>query len=208
MIGLIWVALIAGIVWSYRRKKAQRDAERATQFDVLYTDLKLNRGAAAPAPVVDAPAAALPVTTAPAPESVGEYCRKPRLLGQPDALLYFLFRTGLPDHEILANVPLCDVVEVADSLRSFEREQKVRRLAQIRLDLVVCTRQLEVMAVVMISRDGLQDAAQAENTRFAGQCLRTAGIRLIRVDRTALPRHHQVRDMVYGSAGQANGPGT
>lgn len=202
VIGLIWVALIAGIAWSYRRKKAQRNAERAKQFEALYADLKVNRGAAAAAPVATVPEAPPPVTTAPAPAPVpvAGYCRKPRLLGQPDTLLYFVFRSGLPDHEIFANVPLGDVVEIADSLRGYEREQKARRLAQFKLDLIVCTRQLEVIATVMVSRDGPQDAAQAENARFTEQCLQAAGIRVIRVEPAALPRHHQVRDLVYGTA--------
>jgi len=202
LIGLIWIALIAGIVWSYRRKRTQHDAERARQFDVLYADLKLNRGggAAEPsavAPVAIAPPAAVPVIPAPAARAP-EYSRKPRLLGQPDAMLYLVFRTGLPDHEIFAHVPLEDAIEIADSLHGYERDQRARRLARLRVDLIVCNKQFEVVAAVTLSRDGEQDPEQVENARFIEQCLRAARIRVIRIGRAALPRHHQVRELVYG----------
>ncbi len=203
VIGLVWIALIVGIVWSYRRKRARLDAERAKQFSELYADLKVNRSAggaiATPAAAPTAsPVAAAPVTPAPAP--VSEYERRPRLLSQPGGLLYFVFRTGLPDHEIFANVPLGDAVEISDARPGFEREQKARRLAQLKLDLVVCTRQLDIVAAVMLNRDEVEDPAGSENARFSEQCLRAAGIRVLRVDAKALPRHHQVRELIYGSA--------
>jgi hypothetical protein len=199
VIGLVWVALILGIVWSYRRKRARLDAERAKQFNHLYADLKLNRGAAAVAAPASVPAGIVPEAAA-APALVSEYDRRPRLLTPHGALLYFVFRTGLPDHEIFANVPLGDAVEISDSRPGFEREQKARRLAQLKLDLIVCTKQLEIMAAVMLNRDESLEPAQADNDRFTEQCLRAAGIRVLRVDAKALPRHHQVRDLVYGTS--------
>ena len=200
VIGLVWVALIVGIVWSYRRKRARLDAERARQFSELYADLKVGR---APSDVVTA-AAAQPVAPAPSPPAaaapVSEYERRRRLLTQSGGLLYFVFRTGLPDHEIFANVPLGDAIEISDTRPGFEREQKARRLAQLKLDLVVCTRQLEIVAAVLLNRDEAEDPAGFENARFSEQCLRAAGVRVLRVDARALPRHHQVRELVYGSA--------
>jgi hypothetical protein len=201
LIGLVWIALLIGIVWSYRRKKARLDAERAKQFSELYADLKLRRGDADAAPAPVAPAAAAPQPekpSAPPEPPVSEYTRKPRLLGRAGGVLYLVFRTGLPDHEIFANLPLGDAVDIAESRPGFEREQKARRLAQLKIDLVVCTRQLEIVAAVMLNRYEL-DPADAQNDRFTEQCLRAAGIRVLRVDAKALPRHHQVRELVYGS---------
>ena len=199
IIGFVWIALIIGIVWSYRRKRARLDAQRAKQFSELYADLKVNRGASAPGATLPLPGSAPAAAQSPPPEPAEEFARRTRLLSQPGALLYFVFRTGLPDHEIFANVALGDAVEISESRPGFEREQKARRLAQLRLDLVVCTRQLDIVAAVLVNRDELQDPAQAENERFTVQCLRAAGIKLVRVDARALPRHHQVRELVYGS---------
>lgn len=131
---------------------------------------------------------------------------KQRLLPQAEALLYYVFRTGLPDHEIFASLTLADVIDVAPALRGYEREQKMRKLAQQRLDLVVCTKQLEIVAAVIVNKAA--DAAPADHARLAEECLQIAGIRLVRVDPAAPPRHQQVRELVYGAAdpGAAQSP--
>jgi hypothetical protein len=195
VIGLIWVALLAGVIWTYNRKQRERGAERAKQLAVLLSDLKAN-----PNPVAviagGAAAPAAPVLAAPAP--VTGLSKKQRLLPPAGALLYYVFRTGLPDHEIFAGLTLADVIDIAPVTRGYEREQMARKLAQQRLDLVVCTKQLDVIAAVIINNAA--DATQAGNSRFAEDCLRTAGIRLVRIDPAAPPRHQHVRELVYGAA--------
>lgn len=197
VIGLIWVALVIGVIWAYRKKREKRELARAGQLEALLSELKGNRDPLAErASTALAPAAAtVPAGAAPGPE----LSKKQRLLPPAEALLYYVFRTGLPDHEICAGLTLADVMDVAPTVRGYAREQTARRLAQQRLDLVVCTKQLEVVAAVVISRAA--DAAPAGNARFAEECLQTAGIRLVRIDPAAPPRHHEVRALVYGGAG-------
>jgi len=197
VIGLIWIALIAAIIWQYRSRRAQREIVRAQQLDALLTDIKSLGAGAAPALE---PATAVSARAAVAP-AAREYTRKARLLGQPGAFLYFLFRTGLPDHEIFANVPLADAVEIDGSLQGYDREQKARRLTELKLELVVCNRQLEVVAAVVFTRNEPQEPAALQRVAFIGECLRTAGVRLVRIDRRALPHHRQVRELVYGPPG-------
>ncbi|MBI4189819.1 MAG: DUF2726 domain-containing protein [Betaproteobacteria bacterium] len=192
VIGLIWIALIAGIIWSYQKKKARHDVERASQFDQILTELKRDRGAATAG-------TAGGVQSVAAPAAVPDYSKRERLLAQPDALLYYVLRTGLPDHEIFAHLTLADLVEVTPAVRGYERDQKIRRLSQQRFDFVVCTRQFEVVAVMLVNRGAVPDAAQVENARFAEECLQAAGIRLVRIDAAAPPRHHEVRALVYGA---------
>lgn len=197
LIGLVCLALIAGMIWSYNKKREKREAERAMQAAELLAALKGTRD-----PVADTAADAVtPAAVVPATTPTPELRKKQRLLQQSKALLYYLFRTGLPDHEIFANLTLADVIDVAPTAQAYEREQKTRRLAQLRLDFVVCTKQLEVIAAVVISNNASPDAAQAENSRFTEECLRIAGIRLVRIDAAAPPRHHQVRELVYGATG-------
>ena len=199
---LVWLALIAGVIWFYQRKLRSREAERNRQYDVFLTEVKRG-GAPATAgvnPVAaqnGAAAVARPGTPSTVAPPVAEFARKERLLPQPQALLYYVFRTGLPDHEIFAGLTLADVIDVAPSVAGYEREQKARRLARERLDLVVCSKQLEVVAAVMVANRAA--AAQPADADFAAQCLQTAGIRLVKVDAAALPRHQQVRDLVYGA---------
>ena len=99
--------------------------------------------------------------------------------------MYFVFRTGLPDHEIFANLTLADLIDIEPAVQGYEREQKARRLAQQRLDLVICTKQLEVVAAVLFESGMNADAAQADNAGFTELCLQATGIRLLRIDAAA-----------------------
>jgi hypothetical protein len=197
VIGLIWLLLIAGIFWSYKKKRRQRDAESARKMSALLAELRLNPDpAASTAPGVDTQIREAVLE----PALVREFGRKARLLSQSEALLYFVFRTGLPDHEIFANLTLADVIEIAPAVRGYEREQRARKLTQQRLDFVVCTKQLAVIAVVLCGKHRVADGMTSDNARFVEACLQSAGIRLVCIDPGALPRHHQVREMVYGIA--------
>jgi hypothetical protein len=195
---LIWIALVVGIFWAYGRKRGRVGSKRAAELSALIAEAKMNTRAAPDAQ----PVAAEPVLHSLVAAPTNRYCRRPRLLSQADALLYLLFRTGLPDHEVFANVTLADVIEPAPALRGFERDQLARKLAQHRLNVVICNKQLEVVAVVEFMPGAQADAAQAESLRYLESCLNAAGIRFVRVDAAALPRHHQVRALVFGETTQ------
>jgi hypothetical protein len=192
LIALVWLALVAGIFWAYGKKRRRASSERAKELGALIAEAKL--GARATPDPQPQPAAAAVATTVPPVAAANSVMRKPRLLVQSDALLYLLLRTGLPDHEVFANLTLADVVEPAAALRGYEREQIARKLALHRLSMVVCTKQLEIVAVVM----SLANATAPDGDAYVEACLNGAGIRLVRVDATALPRHQQVRALVYG----------
>ena len=188
---LIWFAAVAGIVWAYRRKRQRLAAARDRQAAALLAEFKVRPGLAA-GNTVDGQAAKMPLTP-----PVRTFSRKPRVLPQSAALLYYVFRTGLPDHEILAGLALSDLIDAETATPGYDREQTARRLANCRLDLVVCTKQLEVVAVVMLGAGTGADAGHAENSRFASECLQSAGVRTLHIDSRAPPRHHQVRDLIY-----------
>lgn len=199
VITLAWIALVAGIFWAYRRKQAKLEAEREKQFTKIINEVKADPAVAVvaaepalpPVPLV----AVVPPTTQRAP--VADCSGRPSLLPQPHALLYFILRTGLPDHEIFANLALADVLDLGSSLQGYDREQKTRSLAQLKVDFVVCTRKLEVVAAIIIG-DAAPALASIDKPGLTEQWLKAAGVRSVRIDRTALPRHHQVREMVYG----------
>lgn len=198
VIGLIWLALIVGIFWAYRKKREKHASARAKQLDALFSELELNPDLARGT----TPGVATPIAVAQTNSlAVPEFGKKQRLLQQVEALVYYVFRAGLPDHEIFAHLTLADLVDIEPTLRGYEREQKARRLAQQRLDLVICTKQLEVVAVVVVNKGAASDTAQPGNARFVEDCLQTAGIRLVRIDPATPPRHHQVRDLVYAKNG-------
>jgi hypothetical protein len=104
----------------------------------------------------------------------------------------------LPDHEVFAWLRLADIVELAPGKAGYDAVQRLRRLTQQRVDFVVCNRKLEIVAAIVIDRAGPTDAAQIEGRRLIEESLRTAGVRLVRIDAAAPPRHQQVRALVYG----------
>jgi hypothetical protein len=195
VIGFIWLAMIAGVIWSYHKKQQKREAEHAKRLSALlaYTQLKPD------SPAADSGVNAATVARSSPP--LPEFCKKLRLLPQTKALLYYVFRTGLPEHEIFANLTLADLVELESepAARSYEREQKVLRLTRERVDFVICTKQLEVVAAILLDRVAAPDAVQAGNARFAEECLHSAGIRLVRINPAAPPRHYEVRKLIYGA---------
>src|SRR6185295_11525104 len=95
LIGLVWIALIAGMVVLYNRRQRRRNAAQAEKIAALLADLKA--GAATAMKTV--PAAAAPAAPT-APAALAQFTKKRRLLPQSTALVYYIFRTGLPDHEI------------------------------------------------------------------------------------------------------------
>jgi hypothetical protein len=187
---LIWIASVAGIFWAYGRKRRQASSARAKELTALLVEAK-NAGRI---PADGAPPGAAPVVKPVAAAQAETFTRRDRLLGKADAWLYLLFRTGLPDHEIFANVALSELLDPAPELRGIDREQRLRKLGQTFLNIVVCNKQLEIVAVVLYPA---ADAQAAEAQRYAEYCLGAAGIRLVRIDPAALPRHHQLRALVY-----------
>jgi len=184
LVGLVWIALVAGIIWYYNNKKAKRDAAREQKLGLLLSELK--RGGA-PSPALAANAA----VTAPAPVPI-RFAKKPRLLAPNNVLIYYVLRAGIPDHEVFANLLLGDLMVV--STPGYEAEQKMKRLATTRADFIVCNKQMEIVAVVLIA-----GSAAAAETSLIEECLQSAGIRLLRIDPAAAPKHTQVRALIYGS---------
>ena len=185
LVGLAWIALIVGVIVMYNRKQRQRNAGREEKLAALMAELKSSPVAANTQPAV-APAVAVPGAAR------AEFRKKERLLPQPTALLYYVFRTGLPDHEIFTGLTVADVLDTDPATLA---SGKAGKLMAQRLDLVVCTKQLEVVAGVVIG-GGEVIGGGAD---YVGECLRGAGIRIVRVDPKAAPRHHQVRELVYGT---------
>jgi hypothetical protein len=184
-VGIIWFAAMVWIISRYSRKQRQRTSERAQHMEQLLVELKSN---------VKADAAAAEAAIAPDITLTSQFRRRPRLLPPPAALLYYVIRTGMPDHEIFAGVALDEVVEINSAGAGEQREAIQRKLAGQRLDFVVCTKQLEVVAAVMLSAGN----SPTDGSRFVETCLAAAAVRLVRIDPAAPPRHQQVHALMYG----------
>ena len=165
LILLVGAGVTAAFVWDFRRKAAAREAASKKRFD----DIFLARPAAAPP--ADAPPSAPPTSGTPLPVAPPQ-ARAPavgaappardRFLGQRETLFYRLLKAGIPDHEIFANVGLASVV-------GGRTEQEARRLAQYRLDFVVCDKSMCIVAVIEIEAAG--GAQGVGEQRFVADCL-------------------------------------
>jgi hypothetical protein len=195
---LFLLAVAGGVgfsVWNYRRKAAASKAARDARFEQIFK-AKAAAGAASNLPVVSPPESAIramPVAQAAASISPP----RDRFLGQSETLIYYLLKTGVPDHEVFANATLASVVGAPGNGR--DREQ-VRRLSQYQLDFVVCDKSMRVVAVVDV--ESAAGAATAGDQSFKTDILRQAGIRVVRVNPAAPPRRERIRALISGEPPQ------
>jgi len=117
--------------------------------------------------------------------------RKPFLAG-PNRLLYLVLKIGLPDHLIFANVRLADLVRVVNPAAT---PQARAQLAQTRMDFLVCSADLRVVALLDIT-DGNR-ADDVLKCQLEAQ-LTSGGCRYLRVTPNAIPKPAQVRALICG----------
>lgn len=200
LIGLLMGAAIVVIVlaawyqWHQRIKggnggllsgKSNRPpAEDLEAFIAAYRRGEVNP--AAMAPTTPAGPAAPPQAAAPVPATtaagVQSPARREAFLSGPARVVYLSCRAGLRDHHCFANVRLQSLCtgQVAPALQSAS------------VDLLVCDAALAIVAAIDIATDAppLSDAAKAE-------CLRTLGIRHLKLSPKALPRPDELRNLLY-----------
>jgi uncharacterized protein DUF2726 len=194
---LVWLYLvlvlapalaIGYLVWNYQRKTALRNAERADRLRALVGAGRLDG------------ATGLPETTRPTPATVlpsAPYALRERVLTPPQTLLYYLLRTGLPEHVVFAQVPLASVLEPDARLVGFARNEQSRKLLEYVLDFVIADKSLRPLSAVVL-RDGTVRSAGAETVQPAGW-LEAAGMKYVELDSAALPRKEAIRALVLSS---------
>lgn len=185
-LALIPVLLLGYVLWTYQRKAAEKEEASKERMVLLMGEgqREANRGTFV-----------VPPSEEPAPARKGPgWIARERFLSKPEAVVYYLLKTALRrDHEIFVHVGLPAVVTLGDNLPSFERDQLLRRIAQHDLTFVVCDKTLQVIAVVELA-----DYASGPDAQVKAECLKSAGVRLIRVDPSALPPRDAIRALVYG----------
>lgn len=179
LIVLAPVIAIPVLWWNYRRKLAQKEELAGARWERLVSTAK--SGDADPQPAAVAPL----------------YQRRERLLDPAQTLAFLLLKQGLPDHEILAGVVLSELLELPPDAGDAGREQRRRQLAQHRVDFVVCSKSMQpLVAVDLIDHEA--PAALTAAPDFKSQCLHQAGVRHVRLLRSALPPRRDIRAHVLG----------
>jgi hypothetical protein len=190
MIALWYLLVLAPFVavpilwWNYRRKVAEREHVASARWGNLASAARTGATVAEDPPQ-------------PAPAVQPRYARRERLLDPVQTLLYYLLKNGLPDHEVMPQVGLAQLLDVPGTAGGGERDLRLHGLAQHRVDFVICNKALQPVAAI----DLLEHEAPAALTAapdFKSQCLAQAGIRHLRLVRTALPKRQDVRALVLG----------
>jgi len=187
LVALVPFALLGYVLWAYHRKAAEKEAASQERLALLMVESQRGASLEEAEPGAAPPAKVEPIRQAPA------WAPRERFLSQAEAVVYYLLKSALRrDHEIYVHVALAAVVTVGGTIPGFEREQRLRRLAQQELDFVICDKNLRVVAAVELK--GVDTAAEME---LKAECLKSADIRLIQLDPAALPRRDAIRDLVY-----------
>jgi hypothetical protein len=193
---LLWSSpfiAIAFIVWHYRRQTAMREAASNQRLKQIF-NVTTTQESAGVLPSALAPVDAVSMAGVRAQPPMNYALRK-RLLTPAQTLLYYLLKTGLPEHEVLAQVSAASVIDVLAGVSSFKRDTHQRRLAGVVLDFVVCDKSFKAVAAVNCVREG----SAAEGLAFARTCCEPAGLRWIEIAPDALPRRELVRAVVLGT---------
>ncbi len=166
LLALAALAVVAGI-WLWRRGRDRGDSE--------------DSGARAQR------ADALDTVAAWPPEAT-------RVLTQQERRAYTLLTNALPDHMVLAQVPVSRFIRVP-TRNSYH--EWMRRVGQLCADLVICDPASQVIAVVEVRRP---PAKESERTRKRhdrmDRVLRKAGVRVIEWNEEALPHRDAVREQI------------
>jgi len=184
--------------WSYRNKVRQQESESGARWERFASAAKADGLDGATAAAAKVPVSAAGMVAAAAAATTPQFARRARTLDAVQTVLYYLLKNALPDHEVMPQLTLARVLDVPADVAGAEREQRLRGLAQHAVDFVVCSKTMQVVAVIDLL-DQAPPAALTSATDFKSRCLAQAGIRHVRLTRTALPKRDAVRALVLGA---------
>jgi Protein of unknown function (DUF2726) len=188
---LIPVVAVIYVVWNHRRRAAACKASSAERMHGL-----VGAGSATARPA-DATSDNLG-SSAP----VVSYVRRDRVLSPPQTLLYYLLRSGMPDHVVFAQLTLASVLDTAPGVADHARAEMARRLADHQFDFIITDKRMR--PVVVIKLTSASDAAQ-HLLSSTQRWLTEAGVRYVELDSAALPRKEAIRSAVLGEPEPADG---
>lgn len=129
-----------------------------------------------------------------------------RIMTAHERQAFRLLRSALPDHVILAQVPLARFIKVP-TRHSYA--EWLRRVGQLCADLVVCDADSQVLAIVEVRAPKGQESEKSQRRHARmDRVLQTAGIPLQIWTEGELPSPMAVRDMLAQATGMPPQPGS
>ena len=162
---------IQGETSSAPKRKARDDSGSANELEAFIAAYRRDKEAATG-------------VAAPAAQPVTSWVARKSYLTPHTKLCYLILKAALPDHHVFCNARLVDALELHAG----------HPLANARIDIVVCNKELGLVAVIDISNQGERDT---QPEREKTERLQSAGIRYLRFTPGAIPKPAEIRDLIY-----------
>ncbi len=218
-----WAAAIGWALHRYRKKTAENERERALRFEQILgttadgraVDGAASGGAPTVVPGIDparlaaamlasgqaaagrgaaaarVAAAEPPIIPAPA------YQLRERVLDRPGTLVYYAIRTAVPDHEVFIGLSLAALLDVPETVRGYDRELRLRRLAPLAVDFAIVDKSMQLVAVIDLEPVA-PGPEQHDAQRAKAEYLRALSVRHLTFPRTRLPKYQDIRQLLQG----------
>jgi len=161
----------------------KQDGARPSELEEFIATYRRDKGAGQTQPNALAQAAP-PISPPPVLPASAVKARAAFLFG-PAKLAFLVLKAGLPDHHVFAHTRVSDLMDGIS----------LGALANLPIDLLVCSKELAIVAAVDVDAGTQADALLA---REKEQRLRAAGIRYLRFAPGAFPKPAEVRKLVCG----------
>ncbi|MPZ45431.1 MAG: DUF2726 domain-containing protein [Betaproteobacteria bacterium] len=119
--------------------------------------------------------------------------RRPRFLTDPQRLLYLILRAALPDHIVMANTRMIDLLDLPAGDEALDHDPRLREMLHQRIDCVVCRNDLVPVAAMVVYAAAMP---RAPDEQKRAETLRELGIKFLRFRADSLPRPAEMRTLV------------
>lgn len=118
-----------------------------------------------------------------------------RVMTGPERLAHRMLVTALPDHVVLAQVPLVRFLRVP---RRHSYAQWLARVGQLSVDLLVCDLSSQVLAAVVLRSPSSSERSQRRRERMA-RVLAAAGVKMLVWSEDKLPSPSAAREQLLSA---------
>lgn len=125
-----------------------------------------------------------------------------RVLTAPERLAHRMLVTALPDHLVLAQVPLVRFLRVP---RRHSYAQWLARVGQLSADLLVCDPSSQVLAAVVLRAPNSSERSQRRRERMA-RVLAAAGVKMVVWPEDKLPSASAAREQLLPASEPVQAP--
>ena len=136
------------------------------------------------------------------PGALGWPVRARAPLSRPEQSLYWRLSEAFPDHIVLAQVAIAQLLEVEEVPN---RRAVFNRYRQLVADFVICNRAFGVVAVIELDDGSHQNPGRADADERKSAALGAAGLLLLRFNVRSLPSVGELRSVLAGHAGPQAG---